>query len=105
MSAAKRLRRESSMEEDPIVKDKVDEMQQRANAVAKLASDRLSLLEQAVPLAAHFAETHDTLLDWFQDIEGQMVEQHGSAIKADQIKAMQDEVKVMLAIAFKKNPS
>ena len=58
ISAAKRLRRESSSEDDPVLSDKMEDLKQAAESVTRLAAERLSLLEQVVPLAAHFHETH-----------------------------------------------
>lgn len=94
ISACKRLRRESTTEEDPVLKDKMDDLKNQADTVAKLSADRLSTLEQALPLAQHFQETHDDLEQWFDDMEVEAGEQDQPAINAEQIKEQQDKVKV-----------
>ena len=99
MSAAKRLRRESSMDEDPVITDKLSELKQNADSVAKLSADRLSILEEALPLASHFHDAHGDLVTWLDDIEAQVVEQQQAlAIDADQIKDQQDVVKVRCSL-------
>jgi hypothetical protein len=96
ISAAKRLRRESTTEEDPVLKDKMDELKTQADTVAKLSADRLSVLEQTLPLAVHFQETHDDLEQWLDTMESEALEQpEQPAINADQIKEQQDHVKLM----------
>ena len=94
VSASKRLRRESSSEEDPIIKEKLDDLKTQADAVTKSSADRLSLLEQAAPLAAHFHETHSDLLQGFNEIEEAMRAQDTPALSAEQLKDQQDAVKV-----------
>lgn len=95
MSAANRLRRESSMEEDPVITDKLKELRQNADSVCKLSTDRLSVLEQVLPLAIHFHDAHADLVKWMSDIEEQVIEQQQTqAINVEQIKEQQDVVKV-----------
>ena len=73
----------------------MDELKQQADNVAKLSAERLSILEQTLPLAAHFQEIHDDLLKWYAEVEPAIMEnQDVMAINADQIKAQQDTVKV-----------
>ena len=94
MSASKRLRRESSSEEDPVIRDKLDDLKTTADLVTKKSADRLSLLEQAAPLAAHFHETHSDLLKWFDEMEAEVRQLEAPALNAEQIKQQQDDVKV-----------
>ena len=94
ISAGKRLRRESSTEDDAIIKDRLDEVKRCADATSKLSADRLSVLEQAMPLAEHFKDTYADLLDWFADIEPQVDELDSPAFNTEQIKEQQDHVKV-----------
>lgn len=96
ISAAKRLRRESTTEEDPVLKDKMDDLKAQADSVAKLSADRLSALEQALPLALHFQEIHDSLEEWLDAMETETSEHpEQPAINAEQIKEQQDHVKLM----------
>ena len=95
ISAAKRLRRESSMDDDPVIKDKMDELKMASDQVAALSADRLSILEQAVPLAAHFHDTHDDLQKWFVEAEEEVRQLDTPTVNAEQIKQQQDNVKVL----------
>ena len=94
ISAAKRLRRESTTEEDPVLKDKMDDLKAQGDNVAKLSAERLSTLEQALPLAAHLHETHNDLHEWFDEMEAEIEEQEQPAINTEQIKEQQDKIKV-----------
>lgn len=94
VSASKRLRRESSSEEDPVIREKLDELKLQTDTVAKMSADRLSLLEQAAPLAAHFHETHSDLIQGFNEIEEEVRKQETPGLNAEQIKEQQDAIKV-----------
>ena len=94
MSAGKRLRRESIGEEDPEIKEKLDGLKNAADQVAKASSERLSLLEQAVPLASHLHETQDDIDSWFNEMEGDIAKLQEPSIDPEQIKQQQDNVKV-----------
>ena len=72
----------------------MDELKHEADIVSKLSADRLSILEQAVPLAAHLSETHSDLLTWFDEIETDMKAPETPAINSEQIKEQQDVMKV-----------
>lgn len=64
--------------------------------MSRLGSDRLGELEQALPLAAHFHETHTELLDWLADVEQQVAEYEAQplALNPPHIKDQQDAIKV-----------
>ena len=94
ISAGKRLRRESSSEDDVLIKEKMDELKQQSDNISKLSADRLSNIEQAMPLAQHFQETHSDLLTWFAESEPLMSQLDASAITTEQIKEQQDDVRV-----------
>ena len=61
----------------------------------KLSTERLSLLEEALPLASHFSETHADLESWLGEIEAEInslqVPQDGTA---EQIRKQQENAKV-----------
>ena len=96
ISTGKRLRRESSsVDEDPVIWDKMDDLKQQGDTVAKLSGDRLSMLEQALPLAAHFHETHDDLVQCFDEMEQDIKAQEALAINPEQLKEQQDTIKVL----------
>ena len=83
------------MEEDPEIKDKLDELKQCGEGTAKISADRLSLLEQAGPLAAHLHETHSDLEQWFRQAEDDIMKQDAPALNTEQIKQQQDITKVL----------
>ncbi len=83
------------MEEDPEIKDKLVELKQSGEGTAKLSADRLSLLEQAGPLAAHLHETHSDLEQWFRQAEDDIMKQDSPALNTEQIKEQQDTAKVL----------
>ena len=72
----------------------MDEVKHAADSVSKLSADRLSILEQALPLATHFTDTHEDLLKWFGHAETDLRKQDAPALNTDQIKQQQDLVKV-----------
>ena len=96
MTGVKRLRRESSCDEDPAIGAKLEELKVQSDAVTKLSSDRMGQLEQAMPLAVHFQEAHTELLDWLADVEQQVAEYEAQplALNPPQIKEQQDVIKV-----------
>ena len=67
----------------------------QADLVLKLSTERLSLLEEALPLASHFSETHADLESWLGEIEAEInslqVPQDGTA---EQIRKQQENAKV-----------
>ena len=92
------MRRESSFEDDPEILSKLDELKTSADQVSKLSADRLSVLEQAVPLASHLYETHDDLQSWFDEMESVIAEQDLPALNTQQIKNQQDKAKVIICL-------
>lgn len=68
----------------------------QADLVCKLSSERLELLEEALPLASHFSETHADLRSWLGEIQAEIdtlvAPQDASA---EQIRKQQDNAKVM----------
>ena len=72
IGVVKRLRRESSMDEDPMLSEKTEALVSAFTNVAKLSADRLGTLEQAVPLASHFHDTHADLVTWFDEMTEEM---------------------------------
>lgn len=64
------------------------------DVVSALSSDRLSVLEQALPLAEHFVETHNGLASWLDDIEAQVNMLALPALRPDKIVQQQDRNEV-----------
>ncbi|KAG8192780.1 hypothetical protein JTE90_019099 [Oedothorax gibbosus] len=96
LSAAKKLMRESSGNDLAEVRDKSDQLKELANNVASRCADRLAALEQALPLAEHFFETHNDLCQWLDDIEAEAELQETPALNAHQIKKQQDRNKALM---------
>jgi len=95
LTIAKRLCREtSSLDTDPVLHDKMDELHRQSNSCAKLSADRMSYLEQAVPLAADFQETHDDLAVRLDILEEAIRQQEPPAISPEQINEQQNRLKV-----------
>lgn len=94
VSSAKKLMRESSSEDMIGIREKMDALRDTSTAVSKLSADRLSVLEQALPLAKHFEESHIDLLTWLDDVEGTVSQLDIPAVNPEQIKKQQDNSKV-----------
>lgn len=58
------LRECQSSEETGVIRDRCDELKETMEEVGQLSSDRLGALEQALPLAEHFADTHHGYVDF-----------------------------------------
>jgi dystonin len=70
LSNAKKVLRESAQtSETEQLREKADDLKETMETVIRLSADRLSVLEQALPLAEHFYETHNELTAWLDDIE------------------------------------
>ncbi|KAK3581860.1 hypothetical protein CHS0354_032763 [Potamilus streckersoni] len=95
IAAGKRLMRENSVEEDTEMQDKMEALKQRGEAVSKIGSDKLSQLEQALPLARTFLDTHHDLLAWFAEVEPLLAELEVMTINQETVKKQQDRVKVL----------
>lgn len=65
-----------------------------------LSSDRLGILEQALPLAEHFHETHGGLSSWMNDMERQVSHLALPALRPDLIAQQQDKNEVS-GVVFK----
>lgn len=52
------LRECQSSEETAVIRDRSEELKEMMEEVGQLSAERLAALEQALPLAEHFADTH-----------------------------------------------
>ncbi|OWF34915.1 Dystonin [Mizuhopecten yessoensis] len=95
ITRGRKLLRESSLEDDPRLRERVETLKQAVDAITKLGTDRLCLLEQAQPLAKHFTATHQDLLDWFSEAEPALRELEVMSIDVDEVKKQQDSIKVL----------
>jgi DNA repair exonuclease SbcCD ATPase subunit len=91
LSNAKKVLRESAQtSETEQVKEKMDDLKETMETVIKLSNDRLSILEQALPLSEHFYETHNELTEWLDEIEREAMNQLMPGMRPDQIAKQQE---------------
>ncbi|XP_044265475.1 dystonin isoform X25 [Tribolium madens] len=91
LSTAKKVLRESPPSEDTsLIREKMEDLRETMDTVSALSSDRLGILEQALPLAEHFHDTHNVLSNWLSDIEEQISMLAMPAMRPDLIAQQQD---------------
>ena len=91
LAAAKKLLRESAeTRETEQIKEKMEDLKETMETVIKLSSDRLNILEQALPLSEHFHETHHELNQWLDEIEKETMNQLNPGMRPDQIAKAQE---------------
>lgn len=72
----------------------MEDLKDIMDAVSKLSSDRLGILEQALPLAEHFHQSHADLSSWLDDMEQQVSMLAMPALRPDLIAQQQDRNEV-----------
>ena len=100
ISAGKRLHRESSIEADPVLTEKLDNLKDEADRTSKQSADRLTSLEQALPLAQYFKESEDTLEDWLGAIEEDIAIQKTAPSAIDKGKVKLDKGVVLICLTM-----
>ena len=91
LSNAKRVLRESALTAElEQVKEKMEDLKETMEVVIQLSTDRLSVLEQALPLAEHFYETHAELSHWLDEMERETMNQMNPGMRPDQIAKQQE---------------
>ncbi|XP_022692769.1 microtubule-actin cross-linking factor 1-like isoform X2 [Varroa jacobsoni] len=96
LAAAKKLMRESTGEDQSFIRDKAENLKDISNRVSQMCADRLSALEQALPLAEHFFDTHAELVQWLEEMETEAELLGAPALNPAQIKKQQDKNKALL---------
>ncbi|CAB3229877.1 unnamed protein product [Arctia plantaginis] len=92
LSQAKKVLREcQSSEETAVIRDRSEELKETMEEVGHLSAARLAALEQALPLAEHFADTHHGLSSWLDDMEKQIHMLAMPALRPEQIVQQQDK--------------
>ncbi|XP_063629073.1 dystonin isoform X7 [Cydia splendana] len=92
LSQAKKVLREcQSSEETAVIRDRSEELKEMMEEVGQLSAERLAALEQALPLAEHFADTHHGLSMWLDDMEKQIQMLAMPALRPEQIAQQQDK--------------
>lgn len=91
-AAAKKVLRESQPNDNTAaLREKLEDLKEVVDTVAQLCSDRLSILEQALPLSEHFADSHTAIASWLDDMEHQISILSMPALRPDQIAIQQDK--------------
>lgn len=72
----------------------MEDLRDTMDTVSSLSSDRLGVLEQALPLAEHFYETHAGLVSWLDEMEQQVAMLAMPALRPDLISQQQDRNEV-----------
>ncbi|XP_035790478.1 dystonin-like isoform X12 [Anopheles albimanus] len=91
-ASAKKVLRESQPNENTIaLREKLEDLKEVVETVATLCANRLSVLEQALPLSEHFADSHTGLVSWLNDMEHQISMLSMPALRPDQIAIQQDK--------------
>jgi len=84
----------SSLDSDPVLRDKMDELQRQSGTCAKSSADRLSVLEQALPLTSDFHEANEELSFCLDKLEDDIRQTEPPTVTAEQIREQQENVKV-----------
>ena len=97
LSNSKKVIREAAYNEDlSELKEKMDDLKETMESVSKLSSDRMSNLEQALPLAEHFFDTHHELDEWMTAMEHEALGINTPAVRPDQIARQIEKNKAFL---------
>ena len=100
MAAGKKLLRDSSMDEETDVREKMEALRGKTDAVTVATGERLGSLEQALPLARSFNDTHSELDSWLGEVEPQLAQLSTLTVDADQVKRQQEAVKVRVVLGW-----
>ncbi|XP_072947991.1 microtubule-actin cross-linking factor 1 isoform X3 [Epargyreus clarus] len=92
LSQAKKVIREcQSSDEAAAIRSRSSELRELTDEVGALCGARLAALEQALPLAEHFADTHNGLSTWLDEMEQQVQQLAMPALRPDHIAQQQDK--------------
>lgn len=97
LAQAKKVLREATQGQDTAtLREKAEDLKETMETVSKLSSDRLLLLQQALPLAEHFFDTHIDLNQWMDAMEDEMAVLDTPAIRPDQIVKLQEKTQAFI---------
>jgi DNA repair exonuclease SbcCD ATPase subunit len=92
LSMAKKVLREVTQSNDTsLMREKMEDLREVMEHVSSLSAERLSILEQALPLAQHFQESHFDLSGWLDDMERQVSMLAMPALRPELIAQQQDK--------------
>ncbi len=66
------LLKHSSGDDTGMVQDRIDFFKNRYQNLADRSADRLNKMEEALPLAIKFHDTHEKLVNWLQMVEPEL---------------------------------
>ena len=72
ISRCSRLLQETTSEEADDIRARLATIRDQANFVLRLSADRLSALEDALPVSTHFAATLNDLRAWLDEISAEI---------------------------------
>lgn len=78
----------------------MEDLRENMETVSGLSSDRLGILEQALPLAEHFQESHAGLATWLDEMERHVSMLAMPALRPDLIAQQQDKNEVLLTLLY-----
>ncbi|XP_035712122.1 microtubule-actin cross-linking factor 1 isoform X8 [Folsomia candida] len=97
LATAKKVLREATQGEDTAtLREKAEDLKETMETVSKLSSDRLNALEQALPLAEHFFDTHIDLNQWMDAMEDEISILDTPALRPDQIVKLQEKTQAFI---------
>lgn len=94
INAGKKLLRDTSTEDDGAIRDKMETLKNNSDNLTAETAERLSNLEQALPIAKSFDDTHQDLVVWLAEVEPALAELEIMSVDANQVKKQQESVKV-----------
>jgi len=97
LSMAKKVLREVTQSNDTsLMREKMEDLREVMEHVSSLSAERLSVLEQALPLAQHFQESHFDLCGWLDDMERHVSMLAMPALRPELIAQQQDKNEMFL---------
>ena len=97
LATAKKVLRESAVTADTeMVKEKMEDLKETMENVITLSSERLGILEQALPLAISFFETHGEINEWLDDIEREGMNLVNPGMRPDHVAKQQEIVRSLM---------
>ena len=79
--------------------DRLKQLKQKYDALSTASADRVEVLEEALPLALSFNETHEELTGWLKDIESDLKSLRPPGLDVEEIKKEVDKNRVRKAIS------
>ena len=74
--------------------DRLKQLKQKYDALTTASADRVEVLEEALPLALSFNETHEELTTWLNDLESELKALRPPGLDVEEIKKEVDTNRV-----------